>query len=93
MAAPQHPEVTPELAARAATMHGEGLAPWTIARRLGVRVGDVKRVIARERLREQVESGRLRIRQATPAEMEEFAQQPAQHDRRALIERDREAAA
>ena len=78
-----------ELAAQAVSLHEQGLSAWSISRTLGMLFRDVHRAIAAAKLREQVESGRLRIRQATAEEMGLFRQQRAAHDRAALEERDR----
>lgn len=79
------------MARKVIALQEQGRAPWSIAKRLGVRVGVVEHCIARERLRQQVESGRLTIRQATSEEMAEFQRARERHDRRRLVERDRAA--
>ena len=78
-----------ELAAQAVSMHEQGLSAWSISRTLGMLYRDVQRAIAAAKLREQVESGRLTIRQASPEEMAEFRRQRERHDRAALEDRDR----
>ena len=88
------PPASPQrsLAEQAVEMHDAGASPWSIARELGCRTQEVERAIGVARLEEQVASGRLRIRFATGEELERLRRDRAQHDRRALIERDREAA-
>ncbi len=70
-------------------MADAGARVWAISRELGMSRRDVERAIARERLRDQVQSGSLKIRRATRAEMKLFAQQRERHDRAALEDRDR----
>ncbi len=77
------------LAERAVELQEQGLSLWTISRQLGVPYRDVERAVAAAKLREQVESGRLRIRQATAEEMEEFRRQRERHDRQQVQDRER----
>lgn len=83
------PEMSPELAARVLEMHEEGTAGWTIAKRTGLRVGDVQKAISRSVLERMVQDGRLTIRFARGAELERLRRDRDRHDRRALQERDR----
>ena len=87
---PKPPASSPRpLAEQAIELQEQGLSLWTISRQLGVPYRDVERAVAAAKLREQVASGRLRIRQATPAEMEEFRRQRERHDRQQIRDRGR----
>lgn len=81
-------EMSPEIAARVLVMHKADTPNWTIAKRLGVRVNLVEKVIAAAKLDAMVRDGRLKIRFAKGAELKRLRLDRERHDRKALQERD-----